>query len=227
LIPDPVKKSSVKTKVMKNQSFKQISIINDEGRQTMKKTIRISFSVIAVLLACILFPAGNTTFAQKSKASFRIGTYDSRVVVFAWSRSDYFKQQMVKLRQQSDSAEKAHDTARVKELSIQAMSFQHLLHLTVFSNGTCNYVMALVKDKLPELAKSAGVSVILSKWELNFSDPSMEIVDLTAQVALLFQPKENIDLMSKDISAQPPVPLDEMEVEQEMLDLYCQRFGKK
>jgi hypothetical protein len=133
----------------------------------------------------------------------------------------------MKFSQQSDSAQKAHDTARVKELSVQAMSFQHLLHLTVFSNGSIGFIMALVKDKLPELAKTAGVSVILSKWELNFSDPSIEIVDLTSQVAQLFQPKENIDQMSKDISAQQPIPIDEFGIESEMLDGYCKRFGRK
>jgi hypothetical protein len=226
LIPDPEKNSSVKTKVMKNQRFKQISIIKYEGRQIMKKTVHVTISVISITLLCIIFPAGNPMYAQKSNASLRIGTYDSRIVIFAWSRSDYFKQQMVKFKLQSDSAEKAHDTARVKELSIQAMSFQHLLHLTIFSNGTCGYVMALVKDKLPELAKTAGVSVILSKWELNFSAPNMEVVDLTSQVAQLFQPKENIDQMSREISAQLPVPLDEMGIEQDMLDGYCKRFGK-
>ena len=193
----------------------------------MKKQIQITISVITLILISILFPAGNMAFAQKTKAVMKIGTYDSRIVTFAWSRSDYFKQHMMKFSQQSDSAQKAHDTARVKELSVQAMSFQHLLHLTVFSNGSVGFIMAIVKDKLPELAKTAGVSVILSKWELNFSDPSIEIVDLTSQVVQLFQPKENIDQMSKDISAQQPIPIDEFGIESEMLDGYCKRFGRK
>ncbi len=193
----------------------------------MKKQVQISISIIAMLIFCMINPAGNTVFGQKAKAAIKIGTYDSRIVIFAWSRSDYFKQHMIKFKQQSDSAEKAHDTARVKELSVQAMSFQHLLHLTVFSNGSVGFVMAIVKDKLPGLAKNEGVSVILSKWELNFSDPSIEIVDLTSQVAQLFQPKENIDQMSKDISAQQPIPIDEFGIEMDMLDGYCKRFGKK
>lgn len=193
----------------------------------MKKQVRISISVITVIILNIFQPAGNMAFAQKTKAAIKIGTYDSRIVIFAWSRSDYFKQRLIKINQQSDSATKAHDTARVKELSVGAMSYQHLLHLTVFSNGSIGFVMAIVKDKLPELAKTAGVSIILSKWELNFSDPSIEIVDLTSQVAQLFQPKENIDQMSKDISAQQPIPIDEFGIETDMLDGYCQKFGKK
>ncbi|MGA2822012.1 MAG: hypothetical protein ABSE72_00625 [Bacteroidales bacterium] len=193
----------------------------------MKKQVQNTISVIALLILTILQPAGNTVFAQKTKAAIRIGTYDSRIVTFAWSRSDYFKHRLIKTNQQSDSATKAHDTARIKELSVEAMSYQHLLHLMVFSNGSIGFVMAIVKDKLPELAKTVGVSVILSKWELNFIDPSIEIVDLTSQVAQLFQPKENIDQMSKDISAQQPIPIDEFGIEIDMLDGYCNRFGKK
>jgi hypothetical protein len=193
----------------------------------MKKQVQITISVIAFLILTILQLAGNMVSAQKTKAAIRIGTYDSRIVTFAWSRSDYFKQRLIKINQQSDSAMKAHDTARIKELSVEAMSYQHLLHLMVFSNGSIGFVMAIVKDKLPGLAKTAGVCVILSKWELNFSDPSIEIVDLTSQVAQLFQPKENIDQMSKDISAQQPIPIDEFEIETDMLDGYCNRFGKK
>ncbi len=193
----------------------------------MKKTAQISISIISILIFCMINPTGNTVFAQKTKAAIKIGTYDSRIVTFAWSRSDYFKQRLIKINQQSDSATKAHDTARVKELSVEAMSYQHLLHLMVFSNGSIGFIMAIVKDKLPGLAKTAGVSVILSKWELNFSDPSIEIVDLTSQVAQLFHPKENIDQMSKDISAQQPIPIDEFGIETDMLDGYCNRFGKK
>ena len=192
----------------------------------MKRLHQILISVIVILFG-LLQPSGNVVFGQKTKAVMKIGTYDSRIVTFAWSRSDYFKQHMTKFKQQSDSAEKVHDTARIKELSVQAISFQHLLHLSVFSNGSIGFVMASVKDKLPELAKTSGVTVILSKWELNYSDPSVEIVDLTTQVAQLFQPKENIDKMSKDISIQKPFPLDEFGIETGMLDGYCKRFGKK
>ena len=133
----------------------------------------------------------------------------------------------MKFRQQSDSAQKAHDTARIKELSVEAMSFQHLLHQMVFSTGSVASFMAIIKNKLPELAKTAGVSVIVSKWKLNYNDPSFEVVDLTSQVAALFQPKENIDKMAADIAGQAPVPIEEMGIETDMLDGYCKMFGKK
>jgi hypothetical protein len=192
-------------------------------KQKNTSILTAAFALIFAIISLISIQA----YAQKKPPATRIGTYDSRIVTFAWSRSDYFMQHMKKLSQQSDSAEKAHDTARVKELSVGMMSYQHLLHQMVFSNGSVGMVMELVKDKLPELAKTAGVSVILSKWELNFSDQAVEITDLTDQVSKLFNPKENIDNMSGEIRKQEPIPLEELMVEGDMLDLYCKRFGGK
>ncbi|MEI7661013.1 MAG: hypothetical protein WCK34_02385 [Bacteroidota bacterium] len=185
-----------------------------------------------ILIACAILGTltlinATTGFAQKTTSTIKIGTYDSRVVTFAWSRSDYFAARMKLIGQQTDSAQKAHDTARIKELSVGSMSYQHLLHLMVFSNGSAAWIMSLVKDKLPELAKTEGVSVILSKWELPYSDPSFEIVDLTARVAGLLNPKENIDKMAAEIGKVNPVPIEEFTIENDMLDLYCRRFGKK
>ena len=134
---------------------------------------------------------------------------------------------MKKFNQQVDSAEKAHDSARVKELTVGIISYQHLLHQMVFSNGSAGMLLVLVKDKLPELAKTAGVSSIVSKWELNFSDPSVETVDVTDQVVKLFIPKENIENMAGEIRKQNPIPMEELSIEGEMLDMFCKRFGGK
>jgi hypothetical protein len=193
----------------------------------MKKSFKGFLLICAtVLISTSLFQA-NSGFAQGNTNRMKIGVYDSRVVVFAWSRSNYFKEQMGKLRQHSDSAMKTNDTLKIKEVSIQAMSYQHLLHQMVFSNGSAASIMELVKEKLPEVAKQAGVSMVVSKYELNYQDPSIEIVDLTMQVSQLFNPSENIDKMGSEIKKSQPIPLDKLSIEAEMIDGYCKRFGKK
>ena len=191
-----------------------------------KRTKSILFIAGAIIMAMNILTISGI-YAQKKSQGLKIGTYDSRIVTFAWSRSEFFKKRLTLISQQTDSAQKIHDTARVKEISVGAMSYQHLLHQMIFSNGSVGWIMPLVKDKLPELAKSKGVSVIVSKWELNFSDPSVEVVDLTSEVAQLFNPKENIDKMAGDIRKAEPIPMDEMSIENDMLDGYCNRFGKK
>jgi hypothetical protein len=189
------------------------------------KTKNILLFIAFTFLLSTLISVG--ALAQRKAATIKIGTYDSRTVIFAWSRTDLLKQHMIKIGLQSDSARKANDTARIKEISVGAMSFQHLLHQVVFSTGSVASFMTIIKDKLPELAKKEGISIIVSKWELNYSDPSFEIVDLTNQVAALFQPKENIDKMAADIAGQAPVPIQELSIETDMLDGYCKMFDKK
>ena len=192
--------------------------------RTKTKSIASVFFAFVFIVSTLISIQVN---AQKKSSAIKIGTYDSRTIIFAWSRTDLLKQHLVKLGQKSDSAEKAHDTARIKELSVEAISFQHLLHLMIFSTGSVASFMAVIKDKLPELAKKEGVSIIVSKFELNYNDPSFEIVDLTKQVAALFQPKENIDKMAGEITAHSPVPIEEFGIEMEMLDGYCKLYGKK
>lgn len=193
----------------------------------MKKSIQYLCSVVIIMLILIIQPSGRCVFAQKTGGVIKIGVYDSRTVVFAWSRSEDFAKHMQQLRQAADSISNKHDTAMIKENTVQMISFQHSLHQMVFSTGSIGTIMEAVKDKLPGLATTAGVSMIVSKWELNFSDPSIQIVDLTKQVALLFNPKEDIDKMAEEILKNKPVPLDELVIEQDMLDGYCRMFEKK
>ncbi|MEI6899403.1 MAG: hypothetical protein WCL00_05965 [Bacteroidota bacterium] len=195
-------------------------------RSTLKLWL-INLLGSSAMIMVILLSTGYVAKAQKNQPVIKIGVYDSRAVVFAYSRSHYFKEHLQKFAKQSDSAEKAKDTVRVKEFSMQAMSYQHLLHQMIFSTGSVHEIMDLIKDQLPELAKKEGVSLIMSKYEVSWKDPSIEVVDLTDQVSMLFKPSDDYKKMAVEISKNAPVPLEELTIEQDMLDLYCKRFGKK
>jgi hypothetical protein len=43
----------------------------------MKKSIQLLISAIAMVAILMLAPSGNGAFAQKTKATMKIGTYDS------------------------------------------------------------------------------------------------------------------------------------------------------
>jgi len=212
---------------MENKYQNQVLNKKKEGQtmNTRKRSVVLLSAVALFLIYAACIP--NQALGQKKSEVIKIGTYDSRIVTFAWSRSDYFKQYLTRISQQSDSAKKANDSARVKELSVQSMMFQHLLHQMVFSNGSIGFIISPVKDKLHEIAEKEGVSMILSKWELTYVGPTVGIVDVTNAVVQLFNPRENIDKMGEEIRKQPPVPLEELGIETEMLDMYCKRFGKK
>ncbi len=168
---------------------------------------------ILVIVVCLV-SLSNLTKAQDTKEHLKIGTYDSRVIVFAFSRSDSFERRMIQMRHYGDSINLAKDTAKMIEDAYKSITFQNLLHLQVFSTGSTAEVMNIVKAQLPKVAKEAGVNIILSKWELTFADPSAEEVDLTMPIAKLFNPKENIEKMAAEIQKNQPLPIEDVTVEE-------------
>lgn len=204
----------------------QLPLVEIIKQHITKHAINFLLFGMAMVIFMIINPVVQPASAQAGKAGIKIGTFDSRVIALAWSRSEAFKAHMVRINQESEAAEKAKDSTKLKELSVSMMSFQHLLHQMVFSNASAGFVMAVVRDKLPELAKKEGVTMIVSKWELPFADASVQAVDLSMKVAALFNASEDISKMAGEIAGQEPVPLDEMDIDGDMLDLYCRRFGK-
>jgi len=71
-----------------------------------------------IFQGCFILP-GNNVIAQSSPVKIKIGVYDSRIVTLAWSRSAFFADHQKMFGLKSDSATRAHDTARLKELSIE------------------------------------------------------------------------------------------------------------
>ena len=196
----------------------------------MKKFSRSNQSVKILILIFSVSSFCKTVSAQNSSAALKIGVYDSRIITFAYSRSDAFNEVMLKFSKENGEVMQSGDTTKKIQTAYKMITFQYLLHQQVFCSGSAANIIAVVKDKLPQVAKDAGVCAIVSKWELPFADPSAEIVDLTMTIAKLYNPKENIDEMSKEISNQTPVPLDEFTVE-EVIGMWkqfeSQSLGKK
>ncbi len=166
-------------------------------------------------------------FAQQVK----VGTYDSRVVVLAYSRSGYFREHIMKLHKESEEMMLSSDTAKMYEGFYKISTESYLGHQRVFSNGSSAAILNLVKDELPQVAKEAGIGVIVSKWELTYLDPSIEVVDLTMQIAKLFNPQQvDFEKYAGEISIMQPVPLEEIPMDEviEMWKMFEKKYlGKK
>ncbi|MEI6576004.1 MAG: hypothetical protein WCO63_07500 [Bacteroidota bacterium] len=178
----------------------------------------------AIIFATIimLFPHSRVLAQGKIK----IGTYDSRVVVFAFSRSQYFPSHIKDKQKAYNDAQEAHDTVKMDEALYSLMSFQHLLHQMVFCTGSAIPVLDSIKSKIPELAKKNGLVAIVSKFELNYSDPDITLIDITNEMAALFNPKEDISKMAKDIRNAEPVPLEEFTFQEE-IESYVKQYPKR
>ena len=146
-------------------------------------------------------------------AKVRLGTYDSRAVALVWGRSPEFHDRIRKLREAFAAAQAAGDTARMRELDRDGMWTQVRLHQRVYSTAGAGDLLASVRDKLPTVARQAGVVAIVSKWEVPYSDDTVELVDVTKAVTALFAPDVMATKYIEDMGPLPPRPLDEIRLD--------------
>lgn len=167
------------------------------------------------LVAVVLVTCVGHAPAQESatKPVIRIGVYDSRGIAIAWARSAEFSQGMMKLRADFEQAKAQGDTAQARKLETEGQAMQVRMHLRGFSTAGAGDLLAKVADKLPAVAREAGVALIVSKWELPYKDPAVEVIDVTVLVAKLFMPDELTLKSLSELAAQQPVPFDEISLD--------------
>jgi hypothetical protein len=143
----------------------------------------------------------------------KIGVYDSRGIAIAYARSAEFQQRMAKLRSDHEEAKAKGDDKRMKELEQEGAWGQVRLHQQGFSTAGVTSIMTKVADALPGIAREAGVVLIVSKWEMPYVDPSVEVLDVTLPIARLFKPDEQTLKILGELAAQKPVPFDEISLD--------------
>lgn len=180
---------------------------------TMKTRIAAFYAIIPIVAILFISIYPNVVFAQAKSAPIKLGTYDSRIVTLAYSRSEHFAKVMNEMKE-SETIMLSNDTVKMKETIYKIFTKQYILHQQVFSNGSSANILHLVKDKLPQVAKDAGVFALVSKWELTYADPNVELIDLTMPVSKLFNPSADFDKMVPDMQNQAPIPLEEFTVEE-------------
>jgi hypothetical protein len=169
----------------------------------------------SIVLAAILATAGLPAFAQ-SAPPLRIGVFDSRAVALAYRNSDEFKNSIARMYADLQAAKAAKDENRVKELEQELPWEQVRAHQQVFSTGPVGEIVAKVKDQLPAIAAQAGVSLIVSKWEVQFHNPKVELVDVTAPLAMLFHPSAQVLQWMNEMKAKDPIPFSELPLDPKM-----------
>jgi hypothetical protein len=173
------------------------------------KTICLVGRGLLFAVFCLGISAAFSPAVAQKKGAMKIGTYDSRQVVMAYASTDQFKEKVQKISEETGKMLESQDSTVRKEGALKMVAFSYNLEKTVFSSASAADILALIKDQLPELAKQAGVSVIVSKWELTWADPKIETVDLTNQVMALFKPTEENVKAAAEMSANPPISQDE------------------
>jgi hypothetical protein len=166
------------------------------------------FVASAVVVSCLLACA--TAWAQPKEQTLRVGVYDSRAVAVAYGNSAEFRKSLEAVTADYKKAKEAKDDKRVKEIETQMKARQRRAHEQGFSTGSVATIMAKIKDSLPAVAKKAGVDLIVSKWELSYQSPNVQVVDVTDDLVALFQVSEKGLAWAKDIRNHPPLPIEQI-----------------
>jgi hypothetical protein len=174
--------------------------------------------IVAVLVSgfVVLWSGLARQAPANAMAPVRIGVFDSRAVAIAYWRSEAGMQQLRGLREEYEKAKVANDDKRVKELEQEGPWQQVRMHQQAFSTATVASILEKVSDKLPAVARDAGVSAIVSKWEVPYKDASIETVDVTVPLVRLFNTDEATLRMIDDMKTIAPVPFEKLPLDPKM-----------
>jgi hypothetical protein len=167
-------------------------------------------TIICTAIAAVVLSLGLTSATQtaaEAGAKLRVGVYDSRAIAIAYGNSEF--NEVVKVRKEYDAAKAAGDKKRIEELEEWGPRHQRQLHRQGFGRVPVTDLLEHVRDRLPEVAQKTGVDVIA--FECNYLGPGVEEVDITAELAMLFNPSKKALEWIEDMKNVEPLDLDEIE----------------
>jgi len=158
-------------------------------------------------LAVIAIGALSGAGVAQDPGKLRIGTYDSRAIAVAWAASTYnpVGEKMKELQ----AAKAVGDEETVRELNAWGESQQRKLHRQGFGRVPVDDLLKPVADRLPEVARTAGVEAIVFSCE--YAGPQVEVVDVTDEMVRLFDPSERTLSIVAQMKGVPPMDLDALE----------------
>jgi len=168
---------------------------------------------LCVVWLGVVYVSGTVTDARarEKKKLLRVGVYDSRGIAIAYAHSHFNDERYQEMKAQLDAARAAGDEQKVKELKEAGNKDQAKKHLQGFGTAPVHEYLEVVKDKIPDVAKSVGVDVIVSKWETDFLAVDAEVVDVTMELARLFEPREKAYQWIEQMKDKEPIAVEEIE----------------
>jgi hypothetical protein len=110
---------------------------------------------------------------------------------------------MKDLRAEADKAKAAGDEKRLAELNAEGEARQRRLYQQGFGGAPVDEILAQFRDALPAVARQRGVSAIIRAAD--YTDPSVESVDVTDDLVALFHPAERTLRMIHEVRARAPM----------------------
>ncbi|MGB7056008.1 MAG: hypothetical protein WBE28_11890 [bacterium] len=125
-----------------------------------------------------------------SSTGVRIGVYDSRAIAIAHGNSNEGREFIMSLMSEMSKAKADKNDSLMQHIEKKAKMYQVLSHLRAFSVGSVADILEKHKAEVDQVAKEAGVQVVVSKFELIYTGSGVEIIDVTIPLARIFKPSD-------------------------------------
>lgn len=149
--------------------------------------------------------------AAEKKKLLRVGVYDSRGIAIAYANSEHWSKVLKEKQAALEQAKKDGDTATVKEIEAWGPAQQARAHLMGFGTAPVHECFEPVRDRIADVARTAGVDVIVSKWECDYLAADAEVVDVTMALATLFEPREQAYQWIEQMKDKKTISREELE----------------
>ncbi len=170
--------------------------------------VKPTLLLLAALAGCAApHSAPATVGSAQAPAGVVLGTFDSRVLAIAYYRSEAFS----RVQQAAMANYSSADDAERKRIEHEMEALQQLTHQQGFGTAPIPEILAMIEDEIPSMARAAGVQAVVCRWDLVWSDPEMQTVDLSLALAELFKPDDVTRKMLPEILKHEPVSRNELE----------------
>jgi len=158
------------------------------------------FQQIAVIILVILF-FQNASAQNK----VRIGTYDSRLIALAYYNSKDYDKFIADFNRSYQAAQTKKDSVTIKKLLIRGPVLQRMMNDRIFGKGSVNLILDEYKLRIEAIGRANNVSLIVSKWELEYKAPNVETIDLTYKIMAIWNPSEQVIKWAKNGEKEAPI----------------------
>lgn len=142
----------------------------------------------------------------------KIGVYDSRVVAYTFSLTNDFTDSINVLTAKRDSAQKRGDRAMTFVLDKTLNSLKGVYYRKIFSTYPVDDILSTLTDAVKQISEKAGVSALVSKWEMPYVAENIQLIDLTKELSLLFADSTTVAMLYPPEGIPKPKSLVEAEV---------------
>ena len=132
-----------------------------------------------------------------SAQTVRVGTFDKAGIAVAYYRSPLWAEVLKSQMAAMQSAKRANDTQKIKELEEWGGKRQELAHQQLTGEAPITNILEALAPAFPEIAKRAQVAMVVA--DLPYADGSVQMVDVTDLVLDWLKTDEATRKIVKDL----------------------------